>query len=335
MAQMARELAIDLGTATTQVYARGRGVVVVAPTVAAVDARTQAVLEVGEAAYDLIGRTPGQVVAVRPLANGAIVDFDITERLLEVLLRQAGASRVSRPRVLVAVPTAITEVERRALRSAIERAGASDCFLIEYPMAAAIGMGLPIHEPVASMVVDVGGGTTEAAVISLGGVVAASASRSGGLVADGAIQSHLRVRHDLAVSERVAESIKIAVGSAAPFDGPQQVEVKGRDVDTGELRTVHLSADEVRGALEPHVSAVLATATGCLADAPAELAPDIIEEGIYMVGGGSQLRGLPSRFAEATSVPIYVASEPATQVILGVGRCVEEFDTLRTLFAER
>ncbi len=332
---MARELAIDLGTSTTQVYARGRGVIFTEPTVAAVDARTHAILAVGGDAYELIGRTPGQVVAVRPLSQGAIVDFDITERLLEVVLRRAGASRVSRPKVLMAVPTAITEVERRALRSAIDSAGASDCFLIEYPMAAAIGVGLPIHEPTASMVVDVGGGTTEAAVISLGGVVAQSASRSGGLVADVAIQSHVRNSHGLVIGERVAEEIKIAIGSALPFEGEQSAEVKGRDVDTGALRTVELSAIEVRKALSTHVAQVVATATDCLGSAPAQLAPDIIEEGIYMVGGASQLRGLAQRLAEATTVPIYLAESPANKIVEGAGRCVEEFETLRALFAKR
>src|SRR5487761_2473879 len=235
---MSRDLAIDLGTANTLVYAKGKGIVLNEPTVIAMDTRTKGVLAIGEEAWQMIGRTPGYIVAVRPMRQGAITDFEITERMIHVLLRRVGVGRLNRPRVLICVPSAITAVERRAVKEATRRAGASACYLIEQPMAAAIGAGLPIHEPVGSMVVDIGGGTSEMAVISLGGVVAMRAIRCGGFDFDSDIQSYVRSTFNLAIGERTAEEIKMAIGSAAPFPSEVRAEVRGRDLMTGVPKTV-------------------------------------------------------------------------------------------------
>ncbi len=246
---MARDLAIDLGTANTLVYAKGKGLVLNEPTVVALDSRSREVLAIGTDAWQMIGRTPGYIVAERPLRGGAITDFDVTERMLSVLLHRVGVSRINRPKVLICVPSAITAVERRAVKEAARRAGASASFLIEQPMAAAIGAGLPIHEPVGNMVVDVGGGTAEMAVISLGGVVAVQALRCGGFDFDASIQNYVRYRHGVAIGERTAEAVKMAIGSASPYEGEQQAEIRGREVATGRPKTVILSPLEVRGAL--------------------------------------------------------------------------------------
>ena len=330
---MPRELAIDLGTANTRVVAKGQGVVLDQPTVIALNTRTHDVLAVGDQVYEMIGRTPGYLVAVRPLREGAITDFDITERTIRLLLRSAGTSRMQRPRVLLTVPASVTSVERRAVREAARRAGATASYLIEQPMAAAIGAGLAIHEPVGSMVVDVGGGTTETAVISLGGVVAYRAARCGGIDMDAAIQEHVRQRYGLAISERTGEQVKLAIGSALPFADELHAEVRGRDVATGEPGAVVLSSDEVRGALAELVDLVIATVIGCLADAPAELAQDIIYEGIHLLGGGAQLHGLAERLADATEVPVHLVPDPMGCVARGAGLCLESFDTLRPIFA--
>src|ERR1700685_1792233 len=241
MVQMSRDLAIDLGTANTLVYAKGRGIVLNQPTVIALNTRTHEVLAVGNEAWKMIGSTPGYIVSVRPLREGAITDFDITERMIRLLLRRAGVTKLNRPRVLIFVPSAITSVERRAVKEAGRRAGASAAHLIEQPMAAAIGAGLDIHEPVGNMVVDVGGGTTETAVISLGGVVASQAIRCGGFDIDSAIQVYVRREHGVAIGERTAEEIKLAIGSAAPYSGEVKAEGRGRAVMTGMAQTVVLS----------------------------------------------------------------------------------------------
>src|SRR5450631_2777286 len=238
---MSRDLAIDLGTANTLVYARGRGIVLNEPTVIALNSRTQDVLAMGHEAWQMIGRTPGYIVAVRPLRKGAITDFDITQRMIRLLLQRAGVSRFNRPRVLICVPSAITEVERRAVEEAARGAGANGAFLIEQPMAAAIGAGLPIHEPLGNMIVDVGGGTTETAVISLGGVVASKAIRCGGFDMDAAIQQYVRQEHGIAIGERTGEELKLAIGSALPYADEVKAEVRGREITTGLPKTVVLS----------------------------------------------------------------------------------------------
>jgi len=330
---VARDLAIDLGTSSTQVLARGKGVILEEPTVIALNTRTHEVLAVGDEAWQLIGRTPGYIVAVRPLREGAITDFGITERTIRLLLRRAGVTKFNRPRVLICVPSAITSVERRAVKEAARRAGASVAHLIEQPMAAAIGAGLDVHEPVGNMVVDVGGGTTETAVISLGGIVAYRAVRCGGFDMDAAIQEYVRQKYGVAISDRTGEELKIAIGSALPYEGEAQAEFRGREVATGRPRTVVLSPEEVRFALGEQVDLVVATVLGCLADAPPELAQDIIYEGIHLLGGGARLRGLAQRLAEATDVTVHVVEDPLECVVRGAGLCLESFDMLRPIFA--
>ena len=329
---MARDLAIDLGTANTLVYARGRGIVLNEPTVIALNSRSQDVLAIGHEAWQMIGRTPGYIVAVRPLRQGAITDFDITERMIRLLLQRCGVSRFNRPRVLICVPSAITSVERRAVTEAARRAGASEAFLMEQPMAAAIGAGLQIHEPVGNMVVDVGGGTSESAVISLGGIVAVRALRCGGFDLDSAIQLYVRRVHGIAIGERTAEEVKLAIGSAGPYDGEMHAEVRGREVMTGMPRVVRLSPEEVRGAIEEQIRQIVSAAVECLGEAPPELAQDIIYQGVHLVGGGSLLRGLAKRLADETAVPVHVVDTPLECVALGAGRCLDSFDSLRSLF---
>ncbi len=331
---MSRDLAIDLGTANTLVYAKGKGIVLNEPTVVALDTRTREVLSIGEEAWKMIGRTPGYIVAVRPMRQGAITDFEITERMLQVLLRRVGVGRLNRPKVLICVPSAITGVERRAVKEAVRRAGASASYLIEQPMAAAIGAGLPIHEPLGSMVVDVGGGTSEMAVICLGGVVALRAIRCGGFDMDSAVQDYVRGEFGIAIGERTAEAVKLAIGSASPYSDEQRAEIRGREVATGRPKTVVLTPSEVRRAMADHVTHIVASAVDCLGDAPPELAQDILFEGIHLVGGGSLLRGMSQRLADGTAVPVHLVDTPLETVALGAGRCLESFDRLRGLFSE-
>jgi len=330
---VSRDLAIDLGTANTLVYARGRGIVLNEPTVVALDTRSRSVLAIGSEAWQMIGRTPGYIVAERPMRHGAITDFDITERMIQVLLRRCGVGKLNRPKVLICVPSAITAVERRAVKEAARRAGASSTYLIEQPMAAAIGAGLRINEPIGSMVVDVGGGTAEMAVISLGGVVALRAIRCGGFDFDASIQTYVRNEHGIAIGERTAEAVKLAVGSAHSYEGERPAEIRGREISTGMPRVVMLEPAEVRLAIEENVSQIMAAAATCLGDAPPELAQDIIFEGIHLVGGGALLRGMSQRLANATSVPVHLVETPLECVVLGAGRCIESFEKLRPIFA--
>ena len=329
---MARDLAIDLGTANTLVYTKGKGIVLNEPTVIALNSRTHDVLAVGQEAWQMIGRTPGYIVAVRPLRQGAITDFDITERMIRLLLQRCGVSRLNRPRVLICVPSAITSVERRAVKEAAQRAGASSCFLIEQPMAAAIGAGLAIHEPVGNMVVDVGGGTSETAVISLGGVVASRAIRCGGFDIDAAISTYIRREYGVAIGERTAEEIKMAIGSAAPYSGEVKAEVRGRELMTGMPKVVVISPGELRDAIEDQVHLIIDAAVSCLGEAPPELAQDIMFQGVHLVGGGALLRGLARRLANETAVPVHLVDTPLECVALGAGRCLEAFDDLQRLF---
>ncbi|MGH9157041.1 MAG: rod shape-determining protein [Acidimicrobiales bacterium] len=329
---MGRDLAIDLGTANTLVYARGRGIVLNEPTVIALNEKTQAVLAMGHDAHQMIGRTPGYIVAVRPLRKGAITDFDITQRMIRLLLKRAGVTRLNRPRVLICVPSAITEVERRAVEEAARRAGAADPYLIHQPMAAAIGAGLPIHEPLGNMVVDVGGGTSETAVISLGGIVALRAIRVGSFDIDNSIQTFVRRDYGIAIGERTAEEIKLAIGSAYPVDDSVKAEVRGRDLMSGLPKTVILSPEEVRAAIEEQVSAIVDSVVQCLGDAPPELAQDLILQGIHLVGGGGMLRGLDRRLAEETEIPVHLVEAPLECVVLGAGKCLESFESLKVMF---
>lgn len=329
---MARTLAIDLGTASTRVWAKGEGIVLDEPTVIAVDQASGAVLAFGREAFDRIG-TSISVVADRPLRGGAITDFATTARLLRLLLKRLGATRFAKPRVLICVPTATTDVERRAVEEAVLRAGAASCHLMEEPMAAAIGAGLPVAEAVGSLVVDVGAGTSEVAVCSLGGVVVAEAVRIGGFDLDHAIAEYVRDTHRVTIGERTAEQLKLAVGSAYPQREHLAAEVRGRELGTGLATTVVVDDEEVRSALEPQVAAIVGAVLRALADCPPELTHDVLSTGMRMVGGGALLRGLDARIARETEVEVTVAPEPLTAVVTGAGQTVETVDDLRTLFA--
>jgi rod shape-determining protein MreB and related proteins len=329
---MARDLAIDLGTANTLVYERGRGIVLNEPSVIALNSRTGDVLAMGHEAWKMIGRTPGYIQAVRPLRKGAITDFDVTQRMIRLLLHRAGVSRLTRPRVLICVPSAITEVEKRAVTEAARRAGAAEAQLIEQPVAAAIGAGLPINEPLGNMIVDVGGGTSETAVISLGGVVALRAIRVGSFDIDASIQAYVKREYGIAIGERTAEEIKMAIGSAWPQDEEFRAEVRGRDLVSGLPKNVILSPAEVRKAIDEQTSAICDSVVSCLGEAPPELAQDLIHQGIHLVGGGGMLHGLDERLARETGIPVHLVDAPLECVVLGAGRCIESYESLRVMF---
>jgi rod shape-determining protein MreB len=331
---VARDLAIDLGTANTLVYMQGRGIVINEPSVIAVNRRTGEVLATGEEAWQMIGRTPGYIVAVRPLRGGAITDFEVTEKMIRLLLQRAGVSKFSRPKVLICVPSAITEVERRAVTDATRRAGAADAQLLEQPVAAAIGANLPIDEPVGNMVIDIGGGTTETAVISLGGIVALEAVRVGSFDIDTEIQSFVRRKYGIAIGERTAEEIKKSIGSAMPMPGDSEAEVRGRDLVTGLPKTIILTSKEIREAIDPVVSQMVDSVVRCLGAAPPELSQDFLKRGMYLVGGGSLLRGMAERISNETRVPVNMSNEPLEAVVLGAGHCIENYAALRGLFMD-
>ena len=283
----------------------------------------------------MIGRTPGSIVAVRPLRGGAITDFEITERLIRMLFRRAGVSRFYRTRVLICVPSAITHVEQRAVLEAARRAGASQTFLIEQPMAAAIGASLPIHEPLGNMIVDVGGGTSEVAVISVGGVVAIEAVRVGGFDIDAAIQSYVRDKHGMAIGERTGEEIKLAIGSAFPSGDQYKAEVRGRDLTTGTAKVIVLGPEEVREAIDEPVRAILDMIVRALGETPPELAQDLILRGVHLVGGGGMLRGLDRRISKETALPVHLVDAPLECVVHGAGRCLDNVDGLQEMFMDR
>ncbi|MEZ5342739.1 MAG: rod shape-determining protein [Acidimicrobiales bacterium] len=330
---MSRDLAIDLGTANTLVYARGEGIVLNEPSVIALNTQSGEVLAIGREAGKMIGRTPAHIVAVRPLRQGAITDFEVTERMIRLVLQKAGVSRFNRPRAIICVPSAITAVEQRAVREATRRAGAAEAHLIEQPMAAAIGARLPIEQPIGSMVCDIGGGTTETALISLGGVVALEAVRVGSFDIDAAIQAYVRREHGIAVGEQTAEQIKKAIGSADPGDHDEfGAEVRGRELMSGLPRTVTLTAPEVRNAIDEPVTSMVDSVLSCLAAAPPELAQDLIVRGIHLVGGGGMLRGMDTRVAREAHVPVYLVDQPLESVVLGAGQCIEDFDGVRDMF---
>ena len=331
---MARDLAIDLGTANTLVYARGEGVVLAEPSVIAINERSGEVLALGEEAWQMIGRTPTHVVAKRPLHKGAITDFDGTQRRVRLLMQRVGVSRFNRPKVLICVPSAITAVERRAVSESARRSGAADVQLIEQPIAAAIGANLPISEPVGSMVVDIGGGTSESALLSLGGVVALEAVRVGSFDIDAAIQAYVRREYGLMIGARTAEAIKPFIGSAAPPPDAVRAAVQGRELMSGLPKTVILSPVEIRQAIEEPVATMVESVVTCLAQAPPELAQDLLAQGICLVGGGSLLRGLDVRLAEETGVPVVYVDTPMECVVKGAGQCIESFEAMRAMFME-
>jgi rod shape-determining protein MreB and related proteins len=302
------------------------------PSVIALNSQTNEVLATGHEAWQMIGRTPSYIVAVRPLRKGAITDYDVTERMIRLLLQRAGVTRFNRPRVIICVPSAITPVERRAVTQAAQRAGAAEVRLLEQPMAAAIGAGLPIQEPMGNMVIDIGGGTSETAVISLGGIVALEAIRVGSFDLDATIQAYVRREYGVAIGERTAEEIKVAIGSADPTPGEMHAEIRGRDLMSGLPKIVTLSPDEVREAIAEPVQAIVDSVLKCLAKAPPELSHDFLTYGLTMVGGGAMLRGLDVRIARETDVPVHLVDQPLESVVLGAGACLEQLDDLGDLF---
>jgi rod shape-determining protein MreB and related proteins len=332
-----RDMAVDLGTANTLVYVRGRGIVLNEPSVVAINTNTSEVLAVGVEAKRMIGRTPGNIVAVRPLKDGVIADFDTTERMLRYFIRKVHRRRylVRGPRVVICVPSGITGVEQRAVKESTYNAGASRVYIIEEPMAAAIGAGLPVSEPTGNMVVDIGGGTTEVAVISLGGIVTSQSIRIAGDEIDSAIINYVKKEYSLMLGERTSEEIKIAIGSAFPTAEDSHAEIRGRDLVTGLPKTIVVSAEEIRKAIEEPVNAVVDAVKTTLDKCPPELAGDVRDRGIVLTGGGAHLRGLDERLKHETGMPIIVADNPLQSVVLGSGRCVEDFESLQqVLLAE-
>jgi rod shape-determining protein MreB len=329
---LGRDMAVDLGTANTLVYVRGRGVVLNEPSVVAVNTQNQQVLAVGSEAKRMIGRTPAHIQAVRPLKDGVIADFDITEKMLRYFIQKVHTRRfLAKPRVVVCVPSGITGVEQRAVEEATIAAGARAAYIIEEPMAAAIGAGMPIHEPIGSMVVDIGGGTTEVAVISMGGIVTATSVRVGGDELDEAIINYVKKEFSLVLGERTSEAIKVAIGSAYPMPDEMLAEIKGRDLVTGLPKTVHITAEEVRKAIEEPVNAVVDALKNTLDRCPPELAADLMDQGIILTGGGALLKGLDERLRHETGMPVRVAKVPLYCVVLGSGRCLEEFEALKRI----
>ncbi|MDQ8700960.1 rod shape-determining protein [Streptomyces sp. LHD-70] len=330
------DIGIDLGTANTLLYARGQGIVLNEPSVVAVREGSRSALAVGAEAKETIGRTPGSITAIRPLQDGVISDFEAAEEMIRHFVRKAVPGRRPRIRMVVCVPSGVTPVERRAIVHAAQRAGARAVHLIEEPMAAAIGAGLPVSEPRGSMVVDIGGGTAEVAVISLGGIVTAQSLRVGGHRLDAAITDYVRKEHGLLIGERTAEDIKVAIGSAWPVPGEDAFEmrsypVRGREKIRGLPKTVDLTVKEVRAALDEPVEAVITAVRATLEDCPPELSGDVMEHGIVLTGGGALLPGLDLRLASATGIPVVVADDPLDSVALGCGTCVEDFDALQRL----
>lgn len=335
-AVMGRDLAVDLGTANTLVYVKGRGIVVDEPSVVAIEEGSGAVIAVGARAKDMLGRTPDEVQALRPLSDGVIADFEATEDMLRHFIQRAQPRRaLAKPRVVVCVPSGITGVERRAVEDAGYAAGARRVFLIEEPMAAAIGAGLPVYEAAGSMVVDIGGGTTEVAVISLGGVVVSMSARVGGDAMDDAIIQYLKKHYSLLLGERTAERLKLTIGSAYPTPDEPDAEIRGRDLVSGLPRTVVVSAHEVREALDGPVTDIIDALRTTLDRTPPELAGDVMDRGIVLTGGGAQLQGLAERLRHETRMPVRVAPDPLRCVALGAGRCVEDFGALEPLLMNR
>jgi len=325
------DMGIDLGTANTLVYVKGRGVVLCEPSVVAIDKETELPLAVGEDGKRMLGRTPGNIVAIRPLKDGVIADFDITETMLKYFIDKViGPKWHLRPRVLIAVPSGITEVEKRAVRDSAERAGArSPVYLIEEPIAAAIGVGLPIQEPGGNMVIDIGGGTTEMAVISLSGIVYSKSIRIGGDECDEAIMHHMRKTYNLLIGERTAENVKITIGSAYPLAEEMKLEVKGRDILAGLPKTVMISSEEIRSAMAEPINAIIEAIRITLEKTPPELSADLVDRGLILAGGGSLLKGIDKLISEETGLPVHVADDPLTAIALGTGRALSELSFLK------
>ena len=327
---LGRDMAVDLGTANTLVYVRGEGIVLDEPSVVAINVHDGKPLAVGHEAKRMIGRTPSNIQAIRPLKDGVIADFEICEKMLRYFIHKVHQRKWAKPRMVIAVPSGITGVEQRAVQEAAEFAGAQKpAYIIEEPMAAAIGAGLPVQEPTGNMIVDIGGGTTEVAVISLGGVVASQSARVGGDELDDAIVQFVKKEYSLALGERTAEEIKMQLGSASPLEKELRGEIRGRDLVTGLPRTIVIGTEDIRDALEEPVAAICDAVKSTLDKTPPELAADIMERGITLAGGGALLKGIDQRLANETGMPIQLAPEPLFAVAIGSGQVLEEFEALR------
>jgi rod shape-determining protein MreB len=331
---LGRDLAIDLGTANTLIYARGQGIVLDEPSVVAINVNDGRPVAVGLEAKRMMGRTPNHIKAIRPLKDGVIADFEVCEKMLRYFIQKVHGSKWSKPRMVICVPSGITGVEQRAVQDAAEYAGArKPVHIIEEPMAAAIGADLPVHEPSGNMVVDIGGGTTEVAVISLGGIVTAQSMRVGGDELDDAIMQYVKKEYSLAIGDRTAEEIKIQMGSAWPMEEELTADIRGRDLVSGLPRTIQLTTEHVREALAEPVGAIIDAVKTTLDKTPPELAADIMEDGIMLTGGGALLGGLSQRLSHETGMPIRVADEPLYSVVIGSGRALENIDAMRGLMS--
>jgi rod shape-determining protein MreB len=329
LAFMGRDMAVDLGTANTLIYVRGRGIVLNEPSVVALNINTRQVVAVGVEAKRMIGRTPGNIVAIRPLRDGVIADFDVTERMLRYFIQQVHKrSYLVKPRIIIAVPSGLTGVEQSAVKEAAHRAGARRVYIFEEPLAAAIGAGLPVNEPMGNMVVDIGGGTTEVAVISLGGIVVSQSLRVAGDEFDQAIITYAKKEYSLMLGERTAEQLKMSIGSAYPAEDEPQAEIRGRDLVSGLPKTIVIGADEVRQAISEPLNLICDAVKSTLDKCPPELAGDVMDRGFALAGGGALLRGLDDRLREETGLPVHLADDPLQSVAMGVGKCVEDFDAL-------
>ncbi len=331
---LSSDLAIDLGTANTLVFVKGKGIVLREPSVVAVkkDVRANRVLAVGKEAKMMLGKTPGNIVAIRPMKDGVIADFEVTEAMLRYFIRKVHNRRtLVRPRIIISVPSGITQVEKRAVRESAESAGAREVYLIEEPMAAAIGVGLPITEPTANMVVDIGGGTTEVAVISLAGIVYCKSVRVAGDRMDEAILQHIKRRYSLLIGEHTAEKIKIELGDVMPEAPYVKMEIKGRDLVSGVPQTVEIDASEIQTAISEQVETIVETVKMALEQTPPELAADIVDKGIVLTGGGASLKNLDKLLRDKTGLPIIIADDPLSSVVLGSGQTLDNIDVLREI----
>lgn len=329
-----KDIGIDLGTANTLIFMKGKGIIMREPSVVAVDTRTDTVKYVGTEAKEVIGRTPGSIIAVRPLKDGVIADFDITANMLQIFIKKALNNSFARPRVIICIPSGVTEVEKRAVKEAALKAGAKHVNIIEEPMAAAIGAGLPVAEASGSMVVDIGGGTSEVAVISLGGIVAARSARVGGDAFDAAIIQYVKKKYNLLIGERTAENIKMTIGSAYEYEGEEPMEIKGRNLIDGLPKNISITPAEIREALTDPIASILEAVKTTLEKTPPELSADIIDHGITLTGGGALLKGLDRLIAQETHMPTFVADNPLDCVAEGTGKVLEDIEKLRDVLSE-
>ena len=323
-----KDIGIDLGTANTLVFVKGKGIVLREPSVVAINSNTKRPLAVGREAKLMIGRTPGNIIAIRPLKDGVIADFDTAQMMIKSFIEKGISKGVKRPRIIVCYPSGVTEVEKIAIEEASRLAGASDVVLMEEPMAAAIGAGLPVSEPTGSMIVDIGGGTTEVAIISLGGIVTSKSLRVAGDEFDQSIIAYVKKEHSLMIGERTAEQIKMEIGSAYKVEDEKTMDIKGRDLITGLPKTVTISEDQVREALREPVSSIVEAIKTTLEKTPPELAADIMDKGIMLAGGGALLQGLDILIEKETNMPVHIAETPLDCVVLGAGKALEDYDKI-------